>query len=209
MALPKVPTNVTLVGLLGGVASGKSLVAQQLAELGAVVIDADKLGHQVLTQPEVIAEIRQNWSDAVLTADGQVDRQKLATIVFAPSTEGQAALTTLEKITHPRIRALTEARLIELAAAGTPIVAVLDAPVMLKAGWHHVCKRLIFVDSPQPVRLGRAKTRGWSEAEFLRREARQEPVEFKRKLCDTVIENAGSVEQTAAQVRHFWASLTQ
>ena len=207
MTLPKVPTNVTLVGLLGGVASGKSLVAQQLAELGAVVIDADKLGHQVLTQPEVIAEIRQNWSDAVLTADGQVARQKLAAIVFAPSPAGQAALAALERITHPRIRALTEARLVELAAAGTPVVAVLDAPVMLKAGWHHVCQRLIFVDAPQPVRLTRAKTRGWSEAEFLRREARQEPVEFKRKLCDTVIENAGSVEQTAAQVRQFWASL--
>ena len=196
-----------VIGLLGGVASGKSLVAKQLCDLGAELLDGDRTGHEVLRMPEVEVAARQRWGDAIFEPDRRIDRKRLAKIVFAPPPSGPPELVYLEQLTHPRIGNLLAKRATELAAAGTIKAVVLDAPVMLKAGWHKLCDKILFVDAPREVRLERARSRGWSDKEFAAREEAQESLEQKRQVADVVIDNSGSRELTQAQVERFWHSL--
>ena len=198
--------TMEIVGLLGGVASGKSLVAAALARLGAGVLDADRAGHEVLRLPEVIDAARKRWGEAVLGPDGQIDRRRLAAVVFSGPPQGPEERKFLEKLTHPRIGARLQEEARRLEAAGCR-VAVLDAPLLLEAGWDTLCHRLVFVDAPRPIRLARALARGWSEREFAEREGVQESVDSKRKRADVVVDNSGSPEETQAQVERLWASL--
>ncbi len=195
-----------IVGLLGGIASGKSLVAGQLVALGAGLLDADAAGHDVLLRPEVREAVRRRWGNGVFDATGRVVRPALAKLVFADTPEARADLAHLEQITHPLIGEVLRERAIAMADLGTPLI-VLDAPVMLKAGWDTLCDHLIFVDAPVEVRRERARSRGWSDAEFAAREARQEPVEEKRRLADFVVDNSGSAGGTNLQITRLWPSL--
>lgn len=196
-----------VVGVIGGVASGKSLVARYLCECGAQLVDADRAGHAVLDEPEVQAALRTRYGSAIFTPDGRVQRQALARIVFAPAPNGPQELAFLEEVTHPRIERYLQARLNELAASGTS-VAVLDAAVMLKAGWDQFCDKMVFVAAPTATRLERALARGWSREEFAAREQAQEPIEEKRRRADWVIDNSGTPEQTHQQVQQLWQKLT-
>jgi len=195
-----------IIGILGGVASGKSLVARQLAELGAGVLDADGAGHEVLRLPKVETAARERWGPAVFDAEGHVDRARLAKIVFADSPEGPKEREYLERLTHREIAGLLEQQAKILAASGTP-VAVLDAPLLLEAGWDKLCRTLIFVDAPRPVRLARAKSRGWTGEDFAAREGVQESLDSKRSRADVEVDNSGSPERTQAQIERFWRSL--
>ncbi len=195
-----------VVGLLGGVASGKSLVARQLCELGAGALDGDAAGHEVLRWPEVEQRARARWGDGIFGADGHIHRPALAAIVFARTPQGRRELEYLEQITHPQIATLLRREIERLAAEGFS-VAVLDAPVMLKAGWDRLCDRIVFVDVPDEVRRQRAKERGWSQEDFMAREAAQEPLQIKRDRADAVIDNSGSPAATRKQVERLWQSL--
>ena len=195
-----------IVGLLGGIASGKSLVAAQLVALGAGLLDADAAGHEVLLRPDVREAIRRRWGDGVFDAAGHVVRPALARLVFEDTPEARADLAHLEQITHPLIGEVLRERAVAMAESGTPLI-VLDAPVMLKAGWDKLCDTLLFVDSPLEVRRERARSRGWSDAEFAAREARQESVEEKRRLADFTVDNSGSVGGTNLQITRLWPSL--
>jgi len=196
-----------LIGILGGVASGKSAVSNRLKMLGAVVLDADRAGHEVLREPEVKEALRRRWGDAVFDAAGGVDRRKVAGIVFAETCRGREELAFLEQLTHPRIERRLRGQLEELSLRGVR-VAVLDAPVMLKAGWDRMCDGLVFVDTPRHVRLARARQRGWTEAVLAAREAAQEPLETKRRRAVTLIDNSSSWEHLHEQVDRFWRSVS-
>jgi len=195
-----------LIGILGGVASGKSEVSKRLRSLGAEVLDADRVGHAVLREFEVQRAVRHRWGERVLDAAGEIDRRKVAEIVFAGTPESDVELKFLEQLTHPRIRQRLEAQLAEWHRAGVQ-AAVLDAPVMLKAGWDRLCQRIIFVDTPRLVRLARARQRGWTETDFAAREAAQEPLETKRTRADLTIDNSATRERLYAQVDRFWRGL--
>jgi len=203
---PKI--GMILIGILGGVASGKSAVSDRLKTLGAVVLDADQLGHEVLREPEVKEELRRRWGEKVFEASGEIDRRRVAEIVFAAASQGKEELAFLEQLTHPRIRERLRKQLVDLKRTGVR-AAVLDAPVMLKAGWDRMCDFLLFVDTPRPVRLARARQRGWTEADFAAREAAQEPVEAKRRRAGTILDNSSSFDQLYAQVDRFWHSLSE
>ena len=194
------------IGLVGGVASGKSLVAQQMCDLGAGLLDADKAGHDVLRMPEVIDALRRRCGDGVLTDDGQVDRAAVGRIVFAPGDEGLRERKYLEQLTHSRIGRLLKEQEDELSARGVPAV-VLDAPLLLESGWGDFCDKIVYVEAPYEVRQGRAQRRGWSNADFAAREAAQESLDAKRRRADFTIDNSGSAESTRAQVERFWRSL--
>lgn len=196
-----------IIGLLGGVASGKSLVAEQFCRLGAGLLDGDRAGHEVLRLTDVRQFIHQRWGEGVIGPDGEVDRKALGRIVFDPSPQGRQALEQLEAITHPRITERLRQQVAELAAAGRA-VAVLDAPVMLKAGWDQFCDHIVFVDVPREARLSRAAARGWRQEDFAARESAQEPIAVKRARADLVIDNSGSPEQTREQVERLWRDLT-
>jgi len=195
-----------VVGILGGVASGKSTVARALAELGAGLLDADQLGHEVLRRPEIEHAARERWGDRIFGPAGQIDRARLAEIVFAPTPEADAQRGYLEQLTHPAIRREIDDRLDVLAAEGKP-VAVLDAALVLEAGWNKRCDTLIFVDAPRHQRLARARLRGWSEEDFAAREAAQKSLISKSRRADVTIDNSGSLEWTHAQIEHVWPDL--
>ena len=182
------------------------MVARQFARLGATVLDADQTGHEVLRLPHVEAAVRQRWGEAVVAPDGRIDRPRLARIVFAPGEEGRRERKYLEQLTHPEITRLLARQAEALAAAGT-VLAVLDAALLLEAGWDQWCEKLVFVEAPREARLARATARGWDEEDFAAREGAQESLDRKRAHADVMIDNSGSPVRTQAQVEQFWASL--
>jgi dephospho-CoA kinase len=196
-----------VLGVVGGVASGKSTVAGQFARLGAAVIDADRVGHEVLREPAVQEAIRAAWGDGVFGPDGHVVRPAVARIVFAPPPDGPRELARLEAITHPRILARLREEMARLQADASMGAIVLDAAVMTKSGWDKLCDRLVFVEVPREVRLVRAQARGWSAEEFSAREASQPLPSEIRRQADVVIDNSGPPEETYRQVERFWRSL--
>jgi dephospho-CoA kinase len=200
-------STLPIVGITGGIGSGKSMVAQEFGRLGAQVIDADVLAHRVLASTDVLADAQRRWGTDILDAAGSIDRRRLAKVVFAPTAEGRAELHYLEGLTHPRIRRLVEERVAELSGRTDVPAIIVDAPLLVEAGWHRFCDRIVYVEAPRAVRLDRSRKRGWSQEDFDRREARQESLEVKRGLADVVIDNSGSLESTRAQAERAWHSL--
>lgn len=196
-----------VVGIVGGIASGKSLVSSAFAQLGAEVIDADRLGHEVLGEAEVIEAAVQRWGEQVRNADGTLDRRAIASKVFGDTPEAARERAFLEELTHPRITARMRDRISRLATLGDTDVVVIDAALLLEAGWHECCDHIVFVDVPREERLRRARERGWSEAEFTAREQAQWPLSRKREQADIVLDNAGPPEQTIAKVEQIWRTL--
>jgi dephospho-CoA kinase len=195
-----------LIGVLGGIASGKSEVSAALERLGARRLDADRIGHEVLEDSDVKAALGQRWGAAIFDAQWRVDRRRIAAIVFAAPPRGPAELSFLEQWTHPRIGQRLRDQLATWSRTQQVRVAVLDAPVMLKTGWAALCDQLLYVDAPHAQRLERARRRGWSEAEFDAREAAQEALDVKRSQADVIIDNSSALEYTFAQVNQFWRS---
>lgn len=196
-----------VIGVVGGIASGKSAVAEHFRRLGAEVLSADWIGHEVLREAAVQRAIRERWGEAAFDPHGRVDRGSLAQIVFAPPPEGPRERLYLEQITHPRIGKRLQERIAELAQGNGPKAVVLDAAVLFEAGWDALCEKIVFVEAPRSQRQQRALLRGWSEAEFSAREAAQESLDAKRQRADWVIDNSGSPENTFSQVQQIWRSL--
>ncbi len=186
-----------VIGLVGGMGSGKSLVAEVLAASGGKIVSGDLLGHEALRQPGIQAQVVQRWGTGVLDANGAVDRRRVGPIVFADPKQRQA----LESLVFPWIGR----RIQEEIESGQqdPKVAflILDAAIMLETGWSDVCDRLIFVDAPREARLRRlAQQRGWTAEEVDAREKAQMPLTEKKQRADIVLENSGSSEQLQRQV---------
>jgi dephospho-CoA kinase len=191
-----------VIGLIGGIGSGKSLVAVELARHGAHVIAADQLGHEALRQPAIHTRITERWGTEVLSEGGEVDRRRLAARVFADAHERRV----LEAMVFPFI----EQRIAEEigAAQRQPEAAfiVLDAAIMLEAGWNKHCDRLVYVDAPRSMRAERlARQRNWTEQDLETRERAQWPVAAKRGRADFVIDNSGTPENIKEQVKHLIA----
>lgn len=190
-----------VIGLIGGIGSGKSLVAAEFARRGGKVIAGDQFGHDALRQPDIRAQVAERWPQ-VLGPDGAVDRKKLGAIVFADPAERRA----LEALTHPYIgRRIAE----EVAVAQTDpayLLIVVDAAILLEAGWDRPCDRIVFVNTPRDVRLRRLHTqRGWTEKEVQAREDAQMHLAEKQSRADAVVDNAGSPAETARQVERLLA----
>lgn len=202
---PREGSRTVVLGLLGGIASGKSTVGRLLAGPRGVVIDADALAHEILDAPELVRRIRERFGDEVIGADGRPDREALARLVFAPGT-GKAALAELQDWIHPRVRARILVLLSEARTAGVPRI-VLDVPLLLEregedqGGLVAQCDALVFVDSDDGEREERARrTRGWGPGEVALRESWQLPLEEKRRRADHVIQNNGTLEELERNV---------
>ena len=192
-----------LIGVVGGIASGKSLVSKRLVALGADLLDADRVGHDVLRESSVEQAIRDRWGDGVFDQNGEVDRRAVAEIVFADPQ----AMAFLEELTHPRIEGRMREWIARAVREGRFGKLVLDAPLMFEAGWGQMCDIIVFVDSPRELRLQRACRRGWAEADFQSREAAQQTLETKRKRADVILDNSSTLEHLYSQVDRFWQSL--
>jgi len=192
------------IGLIGGVASGKSRVAQMLAELGAGVLDADRVSHVVLAEDSTVHEaLRRRWGEDVFTSDGRVDRGAIAKRVFGAGENVVAEREFLEGLLHPKIRERLVEQARELAEQGVPAI-VLDAPLLLEAGWNFLCDVVLLIDASRENRLARVRIRGWSEVQFDQREAAQWPIVKKRGAADVVLNNDGTEEQLREAVLDFW-----
>ena len=187
-----------VLGLVGGIGAGKSTVATALARHGGKVVAGDPLGHEALEQPDILARVAQIWGErGVLTPDGKVDRKKFGRIVFPSPVER----SRLEHLVHPYIEQRIREEIDKAVADPAVRFLVLDAAVMLEAGWDGVCDKLIYVDAPRPVRLERVqRQRKWTDQDLANREAVQMPAEKKKERADAVVDNGGLPEATAAQV---------
>ncbi len=190
--------NLTIVGVIGGIASGKSNFTNILQSLGAERIDADALAHVVLKRPLVIRMLTQLIGTAILNSRGDVDRAKLSQIAFPLDGSRSEALKHLEDVTHPLIHAEAVRRLSALAEAGDSKSVVIVAPLLLEAGWAPMCDAIVFIDTPEHVRIARAAARGWSEKHFRAREAAQLPLDEKRIRATHTISGESSTEQLLA-----------
>lgn len=185
---------VPVIGLLGGVGAGKSSVARYAArQRPLLVIDADVVGHDLLQEPDVRAAIQSRFGDTVFDEHGDVDRRALGRIVFAPGADDE--LAALEAILHPRIHREIESRIAAARKEGGIEAILLDAALLLDAGWNDACNALVFVDTPEEKRRRHVvENRGWTEAELRRREAAQFPLDRKRAAADHVLPNDGTLE---------------
>jgi dephospho-CoA kinase len=186
-----------VIGLIGGIGSGKSQVSAALARRGGRVVAGDPLGHEALRQPEVVAEIVRRWGPGVLDAAGQVDRRTLGARVFADPAERRE----LEAIVHPWIARRLREQIAQAQADPAVAFVVLDAAVMLEAGWESACEVLVYVHAPRATRLRRvAGQRGWSAAEAAARERAQLPLTEKAARADVALDNSGPLEQLGPQL---------
>jgi len=180
-----------VVGLAGGVGSGKSTVAAIFIKQGARGIDADALGHRVLDLPAVRAGLVRDWGEEILR-DGRVDRAALARLAF----RSRKSVARLNRRVHPEI--LKEIRRRIEKARGW---VVLDAALLYETGADALCDRVVFVSAPRALRARRVRSRGWGPGELKRRERFQLPVVYKKKKADYVIDNAGPTTRTVEQTR--------
>lgn len=195
-----------VIGVVGGIGSGKSFVSAALAQLGALVIDADQTGHDVLRQPKVIADLIALFGSSILehpepldeqTPRQIIDRKALGQLVFTDPL----ARRRLELLVHPAMRDAFAERIEQARGEGFPAV-VLDAAVLFEAGWNNLCDRILFVDCPPEVRLLRVQhSRGWSQLMLEQREAAQWPLAQKRERADAVVRNASDDPRSRAELR--------
>lgn len=203
---PPLPRSLVL-GVLGGIASGKSAVARALAGPAGVVIDADRLAREELESEDVVARLLEAYGPEVLDAEGRPRRDWLAARVFAAPEERRR----LEGWIHGNVRARIQAALADAEARGVPRI-VLDVPLLLENdALHHLvsrCDALVFVDSSLEDRERRAQARrGWPLGEVARREASQLPLDRKRARADHVIANDGTLEDLDRAVQRVLAAL--
>jgi dephospho-CoA kinase len=195
-----------VIGLLGGMGSGKSRVAAEFAEHGARVINADQLGHDALREPAIRDELVLRWGRKILDANGDIARGSVARIVFADEAERRA----LEAVVHPFITGRIREEIDKAQNDPGVKLVVLDAAIMLETGWDQVCDNLIYVHAPRAARLRRlADQRGWSEKEVEAREHAQISLTEKATRANCAIDNSESPESLARQVESLlrqWGS---
>jgi dephospho-CoA kinase len=195
---------VKVIGLTGGIATGKSTVASMLRRLGAKIIDADELAREIVKPDrEAWREIVEAFGRGILRKDRTLNREKLRKIVFAD----QRSRKLLESITHPRIRALARERIEKLAAEGAAVI-IYEAPLLFENRVHLWLRPVILVASNSKIQKRRLRERDrLSESEIRNHLGAQMPLEEKAKLADFVIENSGELKDLERQVREVWEKI--
>ncbi len=194
-----------IVGLTGGVASGKTALSQVLKEEGAYIIDADQIARE-LVQPYTPAwnELVRSFGKEILQGDGSIHRKKLAEKVFTDPEKRKL----LNRILHPRIKEEMDRRAREIGQKDPEAIVVIDAPLIVELGNHREMDKLIVVTSTPTQQIERLKERdGINSEEALRILSSQMPAEEKVKLADYVIRNEGSLEETKESVKEVFKEL--
>ncbi|MCD6405030.1 MAG: dephospho-CoA kinase [Planctomycetes bacterium] len=191
-----------VIGLAGGIGSGKSAVAGIFKRLGAVIIDADEIAHRVLELPEIISAVVDEFGPEVIE-DGAVSRPALAAAVFS----SRERTDRLNAIVHPKVIEKCLRLIADKRSDPECLGVVLDAPLLFEAGLEELCDSVVFVDARDDVRRERlASSRGWTREELSRRENLQDSLISKRKRADYIIDNNGSLEKAVAEASAIWKS---
>jgi dephospho-CoA kinase len=196
---------VFVVGLTGGIAAGKSIVAARLAERGAAVVDADRLAREVVEPgTPALAAIVARFGDGVLQGDGSLDRAALGAIVFSDP----AARRDLEAITHPAVQALSQRRMREAVVTDPTRVVVYDVPLLVEARGVGEFDRVVVVHAPAAMRIARlVSLRGMDPAEARKRVDAQATDEQRAAVADEIIDSSTSLESTADQTDALYERL--
>lgn len=193
-----------IIGLAGGIGAGKSTVASLFAELGAAVIDSDRLNHEELNAPEVLGTLRQWWGDGVIGPDGKADRTAIRGIVG----QDAGALRRLEGLVHPRIAQRTSELIAGWSSDPGIRAIVWDAPLLFEVGLADRCDCVVFVEAPAAARLARVSVgRGWSVEDLERLEKQQKPLDLKRANADYTVENNSDVSALRRQVAEVFSRI--
>lgn len=200
----KTGSGLRIVGVLGGIGSGKSTAAALLAEgLSGTHFDADREVGKLLASPQIGLQVETALGAGLLDQNGRLIRAKLADRVFGDDP----ALRALEAILHPAVR-LALYQGLQLAEATPPHWEVLDVPLLLENGLHALCDSLIFVEVPAELRAERACARhGWSRQDWVARESLQKPMSEKKSAAHAILDNAGGVELLRTQVERLLPNL--
>jgi len=193
------------IGLTGGIGSGKSTAAQILEELGAALIDADRVGHDVYAPgTEGWKRVAEAFGPDIVASDGSIDRKKLGAIVFADP----AALKRLTAIVHPLIAQEVATRIERLRTAGTHKVIVVEAAVLIEANWQSLVDEVWLVAAGKSAIVERLQAqRGVTAADIEARMAAQLSDDERRRHADLVIENGGSIDELRSKLREAWTRL--
>lgn len=195
-----------LVGLTGGIGSGKSTIARHLAGLGAVHVDADQLAREAVEPgTHALTDIRKHFGDGVLSADGSLNRAALGAIVFADADK----LAMLNSIVHPAVRDLTRRRIARATEDDPDAVIVYDVPLLAEANLPRTYDRIVVAHAPAEIRRERlVSIRGMTPAEADRRIAAQASDEERLALADVVIDTGTTMAETLRQADELWADIT-
>lgn len=195
-----------LIGLTGGIASGKSTIARRLAEHGAVHLDADQLARDVVAPgTPALAQIARRFGRGIITGDGELDRAALGALVFSDGS----ALEDLESIVHPAVQELTRRLIREAGERDPDAVVVYDVPLLVEAGVDHPWDLIVVADAPAEMRVERLMAhRGMSAADARARVRNQASDEERRAIADVIIDTSRSEEETLAAADALWERLT-
>lgn len=193
--------RVKVIGIAGGIASGKSTTARMLGSLGANIIDADKICHRLINTKDIVQKITDRWGDHLKNEHGKIDRHKLGEIVFADKKE----LSALNKIIHPKVINRIKSRIANLKDEATTKAIVLDAALLVESNLIDICDIMLFVNTKKSTCKTRVQeSRKWPLDEITKRERFQDSLRRKREIADIVINNNQSQADTLKQVKDFW-----
>ncbi len=191
-----------IIGILGGIGSGKSTVAAEFAKLGCKVIDADKIARELLLYKTAVKEkVVGLFGWTILDPAGKIDREKLAEVVFADTDK----LSSLNEIIHPLVLQRARELIKQYDCQNQVKAIVLDMPLLVEVGWDKRCDKLIFVDCEQKLRLDRAKKLGFDKNQVKIRENFQISLDNKANLADNTIENNSDFSVLAKQVVNIFS----
>ncbi|MDD4873521.1 MAG: dephospho-CoA kinase [Dehalococcoidales bacterium] len=192
-----------IIGLTGGIGSGKSTVAAYFSELGATIIDADKIGHEVLeTDEEVQRQLIDAFGKRILSPDGKIDRRKLAGIVFG----NRESLIKLNLMTHPSIYRRMQSSIEEYKRQGKDIL-IIDAPLLIEAGWATRVDKIWVTIAPLEVILKRLEKNGISQEEAQARINLQTLPKERIRLADLIINTDLPLEELKIKIGELWEKL--
>lgn len=190
------------VGLTGNFGMGKSTVAELFKKLGAHVINTDKIVHNLLEEDEVKKEIKRLFGEEVFK-NGKVDKKYIANIVF----ENPLMRVYLENILHPRVFKKLDEIINSIPLKGEPTIVIVEAPIIFERGYQNKFDLIITVFTDEEIAIERLKKRGIPPEETIKRLKSQFPIEMKKSKSDYIIDNSGSIENTAQQVEELFQKL--
>ncbi len=194
--------RIKVIGIAGGIASGKSTIAEMLKSLGADIIDADKICHQLINTKDIAREITKKWGNHLQDDNGKIKRDELAKIVFSDRED----VSALNSIIHPKAIEQIKSKIAKLQdEAATTKAIVLDAALLVESNLIDICSVMLFVDTRKSACKARVQeNRKWPLDEITKREKFQGTLQQKREIADAIINNNHSKEDTLNQVKDFW-----
>jgi dephospho-CoA kinase len=193
-----------IIGIAGGIGSGKSFIAQLFGQLGCLVLSADDQVRELYRDQGIKETLKSWWGDRVINSQNEVDRRAIAQIVFEKLEEKKQ----LENLLHPLVSQRRQAAMTAGAKNPQVLAFIWDIPLLFEAGLNEQCDAIVFVDAPVDQRLARVvQRRGWDDLELSRRENLQLPLDFKRRMSNYIVQNTADVGFASKQVREVLSEI--